>query len=210
MARILVNDTARGLDEAQKTWGELLEVLEQDLGRQGHLVTAARFDGVDEPSFRDADCTSREIAAFQTIEVDSSTPIALIVSCLADATTAIERVCESAIALADLFRGHDIPSANRGLVELADNVRALVKLVDALRSPLGLDVDRLLWDGRPVPEHITELSELVQSLITAQESRDWLTVADIIEFDLEPALRRWHSILLAVQSAATRATGTNQ
>ncbi len=204
MARILVNDVAQGVENTPRTWGELLQSLDRDLGEQGHLVTAARFDGVDEPSFRESACADREIEGFHTIEVDASTPVALLVRCLADAAVGIERLCDGAITLADQFRGHDIAGANANLAELGENIRALVQLVEALRMPLGINVDRLLWDGRPVPSHLEELAELVQSLIGAQEGHDWLTVADIIEYDLEPALRRWNSILLALHSAATR------
>ncbi len=204
MARILVNDVAQGGEKTARTWGELLQLLDRDLGEQGHLVTAARFDGVDEPSFRDAACADREIAGCQTIEIDASTPVALLVRCLADAAVGIERLCDGAITLADQFRGHDVAGANAGLADLGENIRALVQLVEALRLPLGIDVERLQWDGRPVPSHLEELGELVQSIIDAQEGHDWLTVADIIEYDLEPALRRWHAILLALHSAATR------
>ncbi len=205
MARIFVNDVAEGLDSTPKTWGELLSALDQRLGAQGHVVTAARFDGVDQPSFRDPVITAREVTAVERIEIDSTTPMSLVTSCLGDASGAIERLCESAVTLADLFRGHDLAAANRGLAELGENVRALVQLIDALRGPLGIDVDRLLWDGRPVPEHLSELGSLVQSIITAQESKDWLTVADIVEYDVEPALRRWHAILLALRTATERA-----
>ncbi len=204
MARIFVNDEAQGLDVAQKTWGELLQTIDRHVGEQGQLVTAARFDGVDEPSFRDTAVAAREIAGVERIEIDSAGPMAFVISCLHEAAVGIERVCEGAVTLADLFRGHDVAAANRGLADLGENVRALVQLLDALRGPIGIDVDRLLWDGRPVPDHLGELATLVQSLITAQESQDWLTVADIIEYDVEPALRRWHSILLALHGAASK------
>lgn len=205
MARIFVNDVAEGLDSTPRTWGELLSALDQRLSAHGHVVTAARFDGVDQPSFRDPGVTAREVATVERIEIDSTSPINLVISCLGDATGAMERLCEGTVTLADLFRGHDLAAANRGLGELGENVRALVQLIDALRGPLGIDVDRLLWDGRPVPEHLAELATLVQSIITAQESHDWLTVADIIEYDMEPALRRWHAILLALRTVTERA-----
>ena len=36
----------------------------------------------------------------------------------------------------------------------------------------------------------------MDSLLTAQQSQDWITVADILQYDVEPALRRWEAVLL--------------
>ena len=38
-----------------ETWGDLLERLDRTLVADGRVVTAVRFDGVDQPSFRDAE-----------------------------------------------------------------------------------------------------------------------------------------------------------
>ena len=39
-----------------KTWGQLLDALEQGVGTERVVVTAVRFAGVDQPSFREPFC----------------------------------------------------------------------------------------------------------------------------------------------------------
>jgi hypothetical protein len=41
----------------------------------------------------------------------------------------------------------------------------------------------------------------LDAMVTAQASEDWLTVADVLEYDLEPAIRRWTELLTRVASA---------
>ena len=53
MTRIVVNEISRETEQGTKTWGGLLEALDEDLAGSGNIVTAARFDGVDTPTFRD-------------------------------------------------------------------------------------------------------------------------------------------------------------
>ena len=44
-------------------------------------------------------------------------------------------------------------------------------------------------------EQIGTLAGVLDTLISAQASEDWVTVADILEYDLEPAIRRWAALL---------------
>jgi len=43
-----------------------------------------------------------------------------------------------------------------------------------------------------------ELGAALDAIVMAQESEDWLTVADVLEYDLEPAIRRWVELLTLV------------
>jgi hypothetical protein len=58
MLQCLVNNEPRLLDSGVETWGEVLSALQPDHARRRHVVTAVRFDGVDQPSFAAAEFAS--------------------------------------------------------------------------------------------------------------------------------------------------------
>ena len=68
----------------------------------------------------------------------------------------------------------------------------LAALVGAVS--LGLRVD-LPQDSDPINTTIAELSSHVDSLITAQRNEDWVAVADILQYDVEPTLSNWRPVL---------------
>ena len=63
MAEIYLNQVPTPLDPLPQTWGDLLDVLDEEATREGMLLTGARIDGVDVPAFRDPSLTVRRLAA---------------------------------------------------------------------------------------------------------------------------------------------------
>ncbi|MDP1569117.1 MAG: hypothetical protein Q8L86_03865 [Vicinamibacterales bacterium] len=200
MARILVNDTEHQPNPGPETWGELLRTLDESLGEEGRLVTAARFDGVDQPSFRDAEIESKALTSLSTVEVRTEQPGTLLSNCLGEAEAGVAAMGAAVLRLGEMFRGQDVALANSGLAHVGDDLRALVALIQALGGPIGVDLDRLVVDGKNVPEHLGALAGLLETMVEAQQAHDWLTVADILEFDLEPALRGWQAIFDTLRS----------
>ena len=49
--------------------------------------------------------------------------------------------------------------------------------------------------GKSVYQVVHELVGVLDALLSAQASEDWVTVADILEYDLEPAIHRWAAVL---------------
>jgi hypothetical protein len=52
---------------------------------------------------------------------------------------------------------------------------------------------------------ITGMTSHVDALIDAQRTGDWITVADIIEYDVGPALEQWPTLLEALRTVASHA-----
>jgi len=61
-----------------ETWGNWLQALDASASRTGQIVTAVRFDGVEEPAFRAAQAQARRLAAFESVEVETAPPRALV------------------------------------------------------------------------------------------------------------------------------------
>ena len=194
------------LDLAAETWGQALDAIDQHLAGRGFIVTDVRFDGIDEPAFREPQVVEQALADIATVEVMSGTPESLLARCLAEAADSIEPLCQAAASVGDEFRGFDIPRANAGLVELADGMSTLVAIAGAadLASRQGAG-------GAAEQRHLIaplagELTGFIDALLEAQQAQDWITVADILQYDVEPALRRWAPVFQGV--AGSSAAGT--
>ncbi len=181
MPRLLLNGA--NLEMTGATWGGLLEVLDDHVAAMGHIVTDVRFDGIDEPAFREPRIMVTPLTDMATVEVSSGTPESLVRRCLEEAASSIEPLCQAALAIGDGFRGQDIESASADLAELADGMSTLIAIAGAAT----------LASGAPpaVGSLATELTGFVDALVAAQRARDWLAAADILQYDVEPALRRW-------------------
>ena len=194
MTDIFVNQTLTTLDPPPQTWGDLLDRLDQDAGRDGVLIAAAHIDGVDVPAFRNPDMTVHRLSAVGRVDVETASPVAFVRRCLRDSVTALEQAADVAIGLSTVYRGHDVTAGHAGLTTLAVELGGLASIVATLNG-LGIDLKAVSADGMTAPEHLDALGGVLTSLVAAQESEDWLTVADVLEYDLEPAIRHWITLL---------------
>jgi hypothetical protein len=178
-----------------ETWRQALAHLDRIVGRRGLIVTDVRFDGVDEPAFRDAEALDRRLADLSSIDVRSGTPASLMEHCMLEALGAIDVLSHAAVQVAGQFRGPAIVPARQGLAELADGLGTLMAITGAAGLALKVDEQRALHGDRSIASIITEMTGHLDALIAAQDARDWGRVADVLERDVEPALRRWKPVI---------------
>jgi hypothetical protein len=105
----------------------------------------------------------------------------------------------SAIGL--LFRRGDVAA---GRLRLADLVGGIERVPAAARSA-ALAIDRQAGPGSPaagtLASLVSDFDALVPDLFSAQERRDWVMLADLLQYELAPQLARWDGL------HATLATG---
>ena len=198
------NGQARDADSALKTWGELLQHLEPaDSGDGRPVVTAVRFNGVDEPSFREPAACARALEELSRIDVECVAADTLIASTLQTALEGLTPLADGARLAARAFRRHDLASADRDLGELTLALQSLITLTRLLAHARGLHAAVFESDAR-LAEPVRELRDALESLVACRERRDWLSLADVLEIDVAGALTRWTTVLerLALEQPA--------
>jgi hypothetical protein len=198
MLQIFVNDLPCPVEAAPQTWGDLLANLDDRAAGEGLLLTSARFDGVDEPSFREPEVTARRLSDVGRVDVETATPGAFLRRCLLESIEPLSRAADLAVTLGEQYRGRELASCHDGLTLLAGELRGLTALVGMLEGPLQLDLSAFMPQGTTSAQQMEELGAALDAIVMAQESEDWLTVADVLEYDLEPAIRRWVELLTLV------------
>ena len=189
--KLLLNARPYPDPTAFETWGNWLEALDADSPRTGCVVTAVRFDGVDEPVFCAADILGRRLDAFDTIEVDTAPPRVLVARTLTEAATMACSLAGAAGSVGDAFRQTDLGDAHAMLPQLVDGIRTIVTLTDACASVLGVRRETITCQGVAFDDWMAEFGRRLAGLLEAQTQRDWVTVADSLQYEIEPALRGW-------------------
>jgi hypothetical protein len=114
----------------------------------------------------------------------------IIEQCLEDGAQGVSQMITDVKGLVGLFREVDTGAGNYGLAQLARNLKALIVLVQSLRGPVAA-IDPPLGAVLPSESDVETLGSWLEALVAAQAGQDWLTVADVLEYDLAPTLRTW-------------------
>ena len=218
MTVCLLDRTAEPVDAQLQTWGELLQTLDIGLESTHRVVTAVRFEGVDQPSYRADEIRGRALAGLARVEVESEEAVDLLNDTIMTARDSVAVLAAGAIQVADTFRGLNINEAHTCFSELAEGVRQLTLLTAALATAAIVDLSSL-WCGPPGafsshgPETASQIIDGVgvglQRLLVWQSAHDWVGAADCLEFDLAPALDRWSTVFDAIEQEVKRKTSGN-
>ncbi len=209
MTRVLVNSQPRDPEPGLKTLGDLLAWADRTSASDGEVVTAVRLDGVEEPSFREAAHAARTLDDVAVVEMDVATPATLVAASLDEALRGLAGLRRHTLEIAQRFRRADAVFANEGLAELTGGLRTLVSLLDALGTAMGVPLEVAECDGQTAIEVLEGLGSPLAALSDAQAQQDWVTVADILEFDLEPALGRCEPFFAGLAALARKAADAN-
>jgi hypothetical protein len=204
MQRILLNGVEKPTIGACNHWGELLERLDRSAADDGTVLTAVRFDGVDQPSFRDPAAARRALNTLLVVEAEAMSPARLFDDSVGEAVAAAEALAAGAERVGETFRGFEVSRANQDLQDLAQGIGTLVAIAQAMSQAVGVPLDAVESDGKAASDLVESLSSHTDELIKAREAEDWITVADIIEYDLAPQLHLWPALFETLRQSVAR------
>jgi hypothetical protein len=108
-----------------------------------------------------------------------------------EASDALLKMADEAVRLAGCFRGHSLAEAHDGLAVFTAELRQFPVMIGVLTDTLRIDPERLRVGGAGLDIQMMQLGLWLETLVHAHSQSDWLTVADVLELDLEPLLRVW-------------------
>lgn len=184
------------------SWEALLGAVDQRAGVAGHIVSSVRFDGVDEPGFREPAILVRRLDTDLIVEIETEPPAALLGRILDEGAASLPALEQSAVTLAQAFRGIEVANAARGLCQLSESLMNLVTLVAAAATAAGARIDTLTHSGEAVGQALVALDDAVGPLLEAHAAGDYITVADTLEYDVAPAIPRLLDVIEALRQTA--------
>ena len=119
----------------------------------------------------------------------------------------LEAMAESARHTAESFRLHDLSRAHRGLGEFVATFQLLASLTASIQEketaaePLGLEP--------PGADCLECLGVSLGALIDFDVNEDWLSVADVLEYNIADLLPQWARIMRDAGDEHTRSSGSH-
>ena len=96
MATVLLNGTAFAPVSPAPSWGPLLDAVDRHVAPTGEIVATVRFDGVDEPGFRDDAVLGLILGNELIVEIETLHPDDLLGNVLDEASRSLPTVAMSA------------------------------------------------------------------------------------------------------------------
>lgn len=200
MGECLVNEAHTTVEFWPETWGDLLAQLDRSLVADGRVVTAVRFDGVDQPSFRSAGAGASRLASIARVEVDATEASALLCATIDMARESLPALAQGAREAAEAFRTGATASPHEQLALLVQAVQSLVTLTTATAAAAEASAGPTPAGDRAAARACLDLERALEHLIP-QEAGQGSAVAAALD-ELADSIAGWGDVLDVIRERA--------
>ena len=187
---VKINESEIDVPAGIATWGDLLDWIETGYLADGHCITHVYLDGNKACNYRDNLICGQDLAAVRNVTVHSGDFDRVIHESWGELDQELKNAFESCGAIIRLLENRKEEEAYNQLAQLLDSIRIFFTIFS---EDLG-------WT-EPAEAEISskEFSALLESaltqLIKAQENRYWLSICDVLEYEIAPLLESWQKLV---------------
>lgn len=201
MVDCLVNDIPESLDFRPETWGALLAGLDRRISAGRRVVTAVRFDGVDQPSFRHPELAGLALERMARIDVEAEDAGALLRAAVDAASDSLPDLVAGVGQTAAALRG-DAPDAQTQLGTLVVALQSLMTLTVAAGTAADISYGADAGADAVVRGACARIEAALATLVARQTDGDPRAVADALDTYLAPAVAGWSDVLTPLRMRA--------
>jgi hypothetical protein len=184
---VIINENPIDVPTEVATWGDLLDWLETEHLKAGQCITHVYLDGSESLNYRDNYICGREIDAVGKIAVHSGDFDQVIRESLGELDTELKNATASVAEIIRLLENRQEQEAYNRLALLLDSIRIFFTVFS---EDLGwADAADAEISG---PELSATLETALNQLIAAQENRYWVSICDVLEYEITPILQSWN------------------
>ena len=187
---VIINENEINVPVEISTWGDLLDWVETDYLRAGQCITHVYLNGNEALNYRAAGVCEAEITNVTPVAIKSGD---------------FDRVLEDSMTELDQELSSSIESSSE-IIRLLENRKEaeaynqLGHLLDSIRIYFTIFSEDLGWADVPNAQISREeisatLEKALTQLVAAQEKHYWVSICDVLEYEIVPILESWQELV---------------
>ncbi|HLQ77934.1 MAG TPA: hypothetical protein VK210_11300 [Terriglobia bacterium] len=176
---VTINKTKIDLPPGVATWGDLLDWVETRQLKPGQCITRVLFQGQEEIQYRQPSVCSQGIRDVGPVQIESGEFDLVVKETFAELQTEIALALNNTRDIIKQFENRAEERAHTQLAHLLDSIRIFYSVFS---EDLG-------WVN--APDNSSNLENAIRQLIAAQENRFWVSICDVLEYEIVPILESW-------------------
>ena len=101
----------------------------------------------------------------------------------------LRQVEDMVLQIAESFRVKTKEEASREFLSYVEALQQINQLIDVLKKSKSIDILDSDFKGKKGREILSQFIEINKEILTAQENKDFVLIADLLEYELSPSLK---------------------
>jgi hypothetical protein len=186
---VKMNDSQINVPVEISTWGDLLDWIETDYLKAGQCITHVYLAGNESLNYRETLVCGKEIAEVTPISIKSGDFDSVVRESMRDLDHEVKTSLESASQIIRLLENGREEEAYRSLAHLLDSLRIFFTIFS---EDLGWVEQH---NGISRKEGSAALERALTNLVNAQENHYWVSICDVLEYEIVPILESWQQLV---------------
>jgi len=159
-----------------------------------HLVSSIMVNGKLFSEVYPGQAREISIQKICDIVVDTVPVEKVAAASLKDSAVFIDKIAASVLAVSELFRMYDEMEAHRQYAEILESLRALLQFIDNIKKTIDWNFNDSDDGKKTIMEAWNRLLDIIDEMKGVQDEGDLILLADLLEYELFPALLSWKNI----------------
>jgi hypothetical protein len=187
---VTINNNQINVPAELATWGELLDWIETDCLKAGQCITHVYLAGTETYNYRDRLICEQALHGIGKVAIQSGDFDRIVRESLKELE---HELCNTLVGSDEIVR----------LLENRKEEQAyqvLGQLLESIRIFYTIFSEDLGWiepvnSGISTNEFPAVLERTLTQLIGAQETRNWVSICDVLEYEIKPMLEAWQEMV---------------
>lgn len=175
--------------------GDILKEVKSNQLGENDFISEIIINGENIVEEKRSGLEERPLSEITSLEINTDNPFDISLRVLANMDDFMGHLISLIGESADRFRLADEAEANKQFISCVEGLQTFVGVVDKVKSLNKLDFNNIIYESVPVAKRQAELLEVFSSLHDTQANKDWISVADLLEYELSPLVNDWKEIL---------------
>ena len=197
--KLLINGKEETLAFIGETLGDFIVHVEQGGVAQGNVVRSVKLNG-QESSSDSALTRHTPLSEIETLEVEVSTLSGIINKNIENADAYLLRLIPGIEKAVELFRTGNEQEANQFFINIIDGMDWLSQVLDMILAAKKVSPDTVIG-GKSIEDRRASLVDFTQQMVDANKNKDWVLLADLLEYEILPYYKEWSDFLPQFRSS---------
>ena len=181
---VTINENPINVPQYLDTWGDLLDWIETEHLKAGQCITHVYLGGNEAYNYRDRLVSEQELHSIGNVEVRSGDFDTVVHESMIELDAALGNARASCVEIVRLLENRKEEDAYNRLAHLLESIRIFYTIFS---EDLGW-VEPAEGSRK---EFSASLERALSQLISVQESRNWVSICDVLEYEITPILDSW-------------------
>ena len=191
--KLLINGKEEVGSGIGETLGDFLLHIEKVGLVQGNVVRSIKLNGHESSPDSKVNRNMR-LSEIETLEIEVTNLSDIVDKNIENADAYLIKLIPGIEKSVELFRMGNEQEANQFFINIIDGVAWLSQVLDMILEAKAISPSAV-FDGKSIQERRDNLITFTQQMVDANKNKDWVLLADLLEYEILPYYQEWYNLL---------------